>query len=257
MADYCRPLQNKHSMYAEKTKTSVVVPESGNNLVFVGATVNNRAGSAQIMGVGFKIINSRWKAGQWDESAGPSYTDDTEDAQDAGTNDFALFTTTNDDGFVVQADDQFGIIGIDVTTAEAGSPVYVVEYWNGSAWTDLTTITEPASYTAAEQLIAFAPPIDWTALASGDVPVDTDGLDAGKYAIKVDASTAPSTAPLAATLWVAKLYDYKEDVADNSVLNIIPEDPRGLRMQAGEELIPMFQTTSANNSVTFRYRERG
>lgn len=257
MGDYCRPLQTVHSKYAEKTKTAVVTPTSGNNLVFVGATVNNRSGGAAILGVGFKIINGRWLAGQWDDSAGASYTDDTTDAQDAGTDDFPLFTTTDDDGFVVQSLDKFGIIGITVTTAEAGTPTYVVEYWNGTAWADLLTIEEPADYTAAEHAIVFSPPVDWTALAAGDTPVDTDGLTAGYYAIKVDASTAPTTAPIASDLWVAKLYDYKEAVADNAVLNVIPEDSRGYPLQAGEQLIPYFGTAGTSNSVTFRYRETG
>lgn len=232
-------------------------PASGKNLVFLGATVNNRSGGAAIVGVGFKLHNDRWKAGQWDDSETASYTDDTTDAQDSGTNDFALFTTTNDDGFVVQSLDKFGIIGIDVTTAEVGSPTYVVEYWNGTAWTDLGTIEEPTDYDIAEHAIVFSPPIDWTALAAGDTPVDTDGLTAGYYAIKVDASAAPTTAPLAKTLWVAKLYDYKEAVADNAVLNFNVEDSIGVALQAGESIIPYFGTAAATNSFSVRYREIG
>ena len=258
MTHFERPIQTAHVNYAEKTKTAAVSPASGNNLVFVGGTVNNRAGAAQILGVGFKLNNARLKAGQWDDSAGASYTDDTTDAQSAGGADFPLFTLVNDDGFVVQALDKFGIIGIDVGTAEVGAATYVVEYWNGTAWTDMVTIEEPTAYTAVEQVISFSPPIDWTQLAAGDVPVDTDGLDAGKYAIKVDASAASATtAAVADELWVAKLHQYKEEVADKDLLNVVIEDPIGLALQAGESIIPYFQTTSANNSFTVRYRETG
>lgn len=248
-----------HMNYAEKTKTAVVPAVSGKQLVYIGATLNNRSGGAIIAGIGFKLDNSRWKAGLWDDSEAASYIDDTTDAQDAGTNDFALTTTTNNDGFVIQALDKFGIVGVTVGTAGAGgSPAFEYTYWNG-AWTALTLIETPTWTSTGEKTLAFAPPADWTALAAADTPVATDGLTAGYYAIRVRATTAPSgTAALADIAWVARLYDYKEDVSDNAVLNAIPEDAdRGIVLQGGESIIPYFGTAHANNSVTVRYAVRG
>ena len=218
MRHFVRPLQTVNTNYQEKTKTALVSPGVGKNLVFVGATLNNRSGAGQIVGLGFKFNNASWLAGQWDDSAGASYIDDTTDAQDAGADDFALFSTVNNDGLIIQSTTKFSLIGMTVTTAEGGSPVYEYNYWNGSAWTTLTTLEVPSAYTEAEHTIAFVAPSDWAKVVTGDTPVDTDGLSDGHYAIRVRATTAPTTAPLASDLWVASLYDYKEDVSDNDVL---------------------------------------
>ena len=252
-----RPPIKKLFQCSTKGKTTLVSPESGQQIVYFGATVNNRSGGAATVGVTFPIDTSRWKAGQWDDSAGASYTDDTTDAQDAGASDFALTTTTNNDGFVVQCLDKFGVVAIDVGTAEAGSPVYEYTYWNG-AWTALTTCVVSSAYTAAEHVIAFPEPGDWTALATGDTPVDTDGLTAGYYAIRMRATTAPTTAPLATKLYVAELYDFKEAVADNGVVNFIVEDTiQGLSLPGGQGIGALFSTASANNAISIRYTTRG
>jgi len=258
MSFFRRPTLTAHANYQEKTKTDLVTPASGTQLVFVGATLNNRSGSAMTLGVAFKVSTTRWLAGQWTAAGNPEYTDDTTDAQDAGTNDFALFTTTNNDGFAVQCLDKFGIVGIDQTTASSGgSPVFAYAYWNGSSYATLTTVEVP-TYTASagERTIAFVPPIDW-AVNSGQAV--TDGLTAGYYSIRVIATTAPSSAGgSAATLWVGRLYDFKANVSDTAVLNAIPEDSdRGIVLQGGESIIPYFGTANANNSVSVRYSIRG
>jgi len=251
-----RPIQRAHANYPESTKSAIVTPEVGENITFLGATLNNNSGGDQVMGIGFRFINSRWLFGQWDDSETASLTDDTADAQDTDAGDVPLFTTTSNDGFVVQARDRFGIIGLDISTSEAGSPTYSYQYWNGSAWTNLNTIAEPATFTSGENNIVFAQPLDWTALADGDTPVDTDGLTAGFYAIRVRATTAPSTAPVASEIWVAQLYDYKEAVSDNDVLNITVEDPIGFPIDANSSIIPYFSSPNNDNTVTVRYRVR-
>lgn len=244
--------------YPVKAKTDAIPSQSGKQLIFMGATVQNRAGASNFVGIGFKVDNSRWKAGQWDDSETASYIEDTTDAQDVGANDFALTTTTNNDGFVIQSLDKFGIVALQVGTAQAGSPVYEYTYWNGSSWTALTTIEVPTSYTVAEHTIAFFAPTDWAALAAADAPVATDGLTAGYYAIRLRATTAPSTAPLATQIWVAKVYDFKEDVSDNGLINFTPEDPiNGIALHGGESIIPYYKTAHADNVVTVRYAIRG
>lgn len=245
--------------YPVIAKTAAVPAEAGKQLVFFGASVNNRSGAANTVGIHFPMDNSRWKFGQWDDSGGASYTDDTTDAQDAGASDVTMFLANQaDDGFVVQGLDKFGVIAIDVGTAEAGSPVYVADYWNGSAWSTLTTIIVPTGYTIAEHVIAFAPPTDWAALAAADTPVATDGLTTGYYAVKISASTAPTTSPLATQVWVSRLYDFREAADDNSVTNFTAEDTvRGIRLQGGESIAALFETAAAGNAISVRYSTKG
>ncbi len=147
------------------------------------------------------LPDSMWAAGQ--VTAAGVYTADTADAQDADTNDFALETTTNGDGFLVSADVPFGVLSLDITTASVtGTPVRVLEYWNG-AWTTLPAtqvIVGPvtsAHWVAAETLILFESPVDWVVGGTGT------NVPATRYNIRVRATTAPTgTAGLARRIYV-------------------------------------------------------
>lgn len=258
MSFFRRPTLNAHSNYAEKTKTDLVPAVSGQQLVFIGMTLNNRSTAAMKMGVGFKIANARWLAGQWVQASTPKITDGTTDAQSTATGDFGLFTTTNNGGFVIQALDKFGIVGLSVSTAASGgSPVYEYMYWNGSAYATLTLVETPSWSSTGEKTIAFVPPIDWA--TNSGTAVSSDGLTTGYYSIRVRATTASSSAGGTASIaWVAKLYDFKANVSDTAVLNAIPEDSdRGIVLQGGESIIPYFETAHADNSVSVRYSFRG
>lgn len=217
--------------------------------------INNNSGSDATCGIGYKLLDADWVAGQWDDSAGASYTDDTTDAQDAGSDDFALTTTTNNDGFVVQADRPFSLVGITVSTAEAGSPVYEYSYWNGTAWTTFTPLVEPDFTGAGDTLIVFPEFLDWTALASGDTPVDTDGLTAGNYAIRVRATTAPSTAPLATLLWVDVALDLIGVVPTgaSAPLDEIPGRSGDLKVPPGYSVVPICNQSSSKNIFSLEY----
>ncbi len=258
MSFWRRPTEPVNVNYQEKCKTPVVAAQSGKQLALVGGTINNRSGSTLTLGIGFLTDNTRWKAGKWTNAGNPEYTDDTTDAQNATTDDFALFDTTNNNGFAVQSLDKFGFVGIQVTTAASGgSPVYEYTYWNGTSYTALTLFDTP-TWGLGERTIGFAPPNDWTAVVSGD-QANLDGFDVGKYVIRARATTASATAGgLASKLWVARLYDFKAAVATDSVLNINPEDPnRGVVLQGGEGIVPYFSTANANNSVSIRYYVKG
>lgn len=259
MSFYRRPNEAPNISYPEKCKTPVVAAQSGKQIALIGATINNRSGSTLNLGLGFLTDSTRWKAGQWDASENPEIIDDTTDAQDAGSDDFALFTTTNNDGFIVQSLDKFGFVGVQVTTAASGgSPVYEYTYWNGSSYAALTLFDTPSWTSTGEKTIAFTTPIDWAAVESGSQAA-LDGADVGKYLIRVRATTASSTAGgLASLIWVARLHDFKASVATDSVLNVSIEDAdQGIVLKGGEGVVPYFSTAHANNSVSVRYYMKG
>ncbi|HHT9137739.1 MAG TPA: hypothetical protein ACFYEK_10930 [Candidatus Wunengus sp. YC60] len=244
--------------YPDKAKTSVVPYTSGKQLCYLGASINNRAAANNTIGTTKILHTSKWLAGQWDDSETISYIEDTVDAQDVGTGDFAVTTTTNNDGFVLQCLNKFNIISLQISQASAGSPVYEITYWNG-AWTALTCIEAPAFASTGEKTIAFTIPTDWTPLIATDAPVATDGLTTGYYAIRVRATTAPSTAVLATQLWVASfLVNFKESAADNDVVNFNYDDQiSGLELEGGESIGAYFYTSHADNAVDVRYYEKG
>lgn len=98
-----------------------------------------------------------------------------------------MFTTTNNDGYIVYGVAQFNKFTLTISQVQTGSPVYTYEYWNGTAWTALVLTTTP-DYTAIGSTSAqFAIPVAW---------VVGDGTEGGGnnsyYAIRVLATTAPT-----------------------------------------------------------------
>lgn len=211
--------------------------------------VANNSGSDAACGYGYKILDANWKAGQWDDSATPKITDDTTDAQDAGADDFALTTTTSNDGHVVSAAEPFELVGYTVSTASVGSPVYEYAYWNGSAWTAFEVIVAPDFSATGETALAFSAPSDWAKGGSG-----TDELDDDQYHIRVRATTAPSTAPLATQLWVVRLLDLVGTVSDGTTVNEIRYVvSSGAKIPPGHALVPYCSVSDAGNTISVEY----
>ncbi len=144
-----------------------------------------------------------WKAGQYVES-GTVYTDDTTDAQDTDAADFALSTTTTNDGHYFTSDFTFTRISYNTVSGGGGSPVAAFEYWDGTTFTALSTFQQTAVWTGGNTVSEFDLPLD----ADGDllwVP-DTVGDEAelqNKFVIRVRFTTAPSGALLATSAAIA------------------------------------------------------
>ena len=179
---------------------------------------NNTGSSAVVALVGF-LPDSYWEAGQ--VNAAGALTLDTTDAQDGDTNDFALETTTQNDGHLIGADCKFGAISYDVTTAGVGtSPTHVFEYWNGSAWASvaaagmLIDVPRSTDWAVGEQLVMFATPPDWAKGGSGT------GVNANRYNIRVRRTNATqTTAALARRIYVGLVLDAARGVANNASLS--------------------------------------
>lgn len=159
-------------------------------------------------GIGVRWANRNWRAGQWTE-VGSVYTDDTTDAQDPGADDFALETTTVNDGFVIIATRKFAWVSINVTTAGAATAnTHTVRYSNfaGTGWTAVDaqsayvdTFSNAADYATGEIRFVWAPPDDWGKVTSiGSVP-------AGFYALNVRATVVAGAAALAGTIEVGNM----------------------------------------------------
>jgi hypothetical protein len=222
------------------------VPQS---IMVYQTDIANNSGSTAAMGYGYKVLDANYKVGSWDDTGTPEFLDDTADAQDSDADDIALFTTTNNDGFVVSATEKFNLVNIVVSTAAAGSPVYEYTYWNGSAWTSFTPIIEPDLTSTTEQALVFTIPSDWA--KGGDTG---EGVDADHYAIRVRATTAPSTAPLATTVSAVVLLDLVGSVVDGSNINkttYVQSD--GAKIPPGHSLVPYSSVSDNSNTIYVEY----
>lgn len=248
-----QPLESFHSAYPQRGKDTAFEIASNIQIKIRALSSHNRSGSAVDAGLCVKLSDDGWKIFQVDDSETPK-TVDVDAAVKAGTA-TNIFTTTTDDGFLFQAYRKFNLLGLTVSQAETGSPVYVFEYFNGTSFVTLPTISVPTSFTVQDEFIAFQAPLDWAVGApSGS---DFSNVDADKFTIKVTASTAPATAVQINDAWAGYFLEFQEALADNSTLSVDFEDHLPLLLRAGENVIPYYGAASANNVFSGYYSPSG
>lgn len=239
-----RIIQSLAVQFPANANTPVLTPVSGRQLSVYQLKCINRSGGACDMGVLRKFGPANWMIGG---VASNSLTDLTANIQ-AGTAS-TIVTTTNNDGFLASSKEKFNLIGLKVSQAQAGSPVYTYQYWNGTTWSTLTTIAVPASYSSGSQIVIFATPVDWVPGGS-----TVTGLDQSKYNILVRATTAPSTAVQVNDAWIAQLIDFFPQVANNSAgVWQTANMELALQFESQDSLLPYFSSANAANMVSGQY----
>ena len=134
-------------------------------------------------------ISTYWAVGQWTEIGG-TYTDDTTDAQDAGTSDVALTIVADGDGHMIGAYGMFERVVYVIGTAASGG-TYEYTYWaSGGLWRTLTLFTTPDFAVTGTQTMAFVAPDDWVQGRPTDVTFPAD-FDGNLYWIRVRAPATP------------------------------------------------------------------
>ena len=223
--------------------------------------LQQRAAAADLtVGIGFRLRNDQWRAGQWTE-VGSVFTNDTVDAQDIGTSDFALETTTANDGFVILSYQPFNWVSINVGTAGIGAgTVGAVRYSNaaGSGWvtlganqtfdaSDNFTRTAGVNFATGENIFAWYPPLNW------GKTLGLTGIPDGFYALNVRATTAPTTAALATAIEIGTLV---------AVGNVDDDGTFGQEQAyhwepLGDAIVAYFSTLNIGHSVQVEYRHAG
>jgi len=246
-------------------RTSILQDSEG--LAIGMFTAQNRSAATVIFGIGGRIANNLWKAGQWVDAT-TTYTDDTTDAQDAGATDFALETTTVNDGIVILSQVPFNAISIDVgtTSVHAGGVTRVARHSDaaGTGWTNLTTadmllFTSAAiaytSGTPSHTIFAMPPPgLVWG--KTTDSGAIGTGIPGGYYALNIRATdAAETTAGVADTIGIYNLAFLQEGVTDNS---FVSWDGGGAEIwiPGADGLVAMFGTANSGNRVTALVRSR-
>ena len=244
-----KPLQFIHLGYNQNGKADVISPGSGKQLHLYNAKIQNRTGGAIDMGILKKLDTASWKFYTIVAASTPDATEVTTTIQ-AGSN-VTIFTTTNNDGYLVSANKRFNLIGLNLGTASSGgSPVYTYEYYNGSAYTTLTTNAVPVYTSTGTVIVLFNAPQDWAVGTTAAV-----GGDSSNYNILVRATTASSSVgAVANAMWVGQFLDFEEGIADNGKLELNMSISRPLILDGNEAVFPYFGgTANALNTMRVMY----
>ncbi len=196
----------------------------------------NNEGNAQSVGICRKHINSQLALYRYTAVA-TVYT--AVALPLAGTTTF--FSAIND-GIIFQDRRRFNLIGLHIVTGQA-TGVYAYEYWNGSAFTALTTLTTVTFTSAsnnADQWTSFRAPSDW--VAGGPTGVNQDS-----YSIKVKATTAPAAGVTMNEVWMSEFLEYYDAVPNNAAVQLSFPDTKPFLLNGGEGLHPYYATASAAN----------
>lgn len=236
-------LLTEHAAYATRGKATVPTGNGANNQLLISyAQAHNRSGGAIDLGVLSKLVNGNWRLYQ----AESPQADLTSSIQ--GGSSTQIFGTTNNNGIIIESPDKFNLIGITVSQAEAGSPVYAYQYWNGSSYVTSPNISVQTAFTVADGINLLLSAVDWATKAS----LRGDGLQV--YTIRILATTAPSTAVLGTNMWLGKLLDFSAAVANNAKLELNFPPERPLLLEGGESIMYYFGTANAANCVATRYQ---
>lgn len=134
------------------------------------------------------------------EENGVAFTDETVDIQDAGASDVTLLpgAFNLEDAFYFGGIVQFGRISLTIATGGAGDYTVAWEYWNGSAWTALSGVTDNTTdlKTTGTNTVVFTVPGDWATKSEAGLP---SALPATAYyyvRCRVDTGTTFTTAPI-------------------------------------------------------------
>jgi hypothetical protein len=233
--------------YPDVAYDSVVNVPSNKQLALFTAKVTNKSGSAIDLGLLVKLATTRW---QFYTIVGGTATNATSAIQSGATT--TIDTTTIGDGFLFACDKLFGLVGLLVSQAPTGAPVYTYQYYNGTTWATLTTLAVPA-YGTGKNYIVFMPPIDW-------VPGFTTytGLTQTQYTIRMVTTTAPTQAIQVAnasgsSVWSGQFLDYLPAVANNGQIICTYPQTRPIWFEGGEGLMPYFGTANSANVVMVDY----
>jgi hypothetical protein len=211
-------------------------------------SIQNRTGGAIVCGIGGRVHTSHWVAGQWVQST-TTFTDDTVDAQDAGTNDFALETTTNNDGWMLASRQPVNAVCLDIGTASVGAPVRTIEYsLAGGTWQALTNVLIPpvtgANWATGEAVILWENPSDLAVLEAGH----GTGVPVGMYGYRFRSTTAPGVAGVANSLSVAEIILATEGVSDNNVYEVNPGGGEYYLSNAYDAMVALLSSKAAIQS---------
>lgn len=238
---------NTLKAYATKGKAAVFTAPADKQVAAYNLRAANNSGGSISVGLMKKLFNPPGQSPAFAiyqyTAVGPVLAEVT-NAVAAGTA-TTVFTTTNNDGFVIGAKSIFGLMGLTISTAQAGL-VLTYKYWTGAAYTTLTTLESATYGSTGDVFTVFQAPSDW--VAGGNT-----GVNQNFFTILVQATTAAAGNVQVTSLWVAKMLELYQGVANNAIAQLSFPDSKPLEFDGGESFIPYFSTANAANAAGAYY----
>lgn len=231
-------LQFISTSYTSQSLEPVLGPPVNRQLMVYNFSAINNSGATIQVGMGTMLAPEAFKLYDSDANLLPS--------DDPG----AIFTTTDGEGFYVQARKRFNGLSFLLSDFATGSPTYVVQYWNGG-WQTLITYSG-ANFAGSESSLHFAAPLDWAQGSGGVLPAISTPANPG-YTIRVLATNAPDAPISAVSLSVMVLHVVRQSVGPGQWLEVgFADDP--MLLEGLEALVPYFSVANAANQVEVAYR---
>lgn len=145
---------------------------------------------------------------------GGTQTDETIKANDDTPNDMILLPAVPavNDTYYFLSNWQFDTLRINIGTAGAGTWTITWEYWNGSAWTALSGVTDSTSgfkAAAGNHDVTFTIPSDWAI-------TEVKGINGYAVRARVSAYTNITTQPKGTQAWIStKTFELPSKTTDN------------------------------------------
>lgn len=229
-------LQLITTAYPTINRDVVLVPPPNRQLIVHSFIAVNNSTVAADLGFGIRYSSSAWKI--YDQAGTEQVATDP------------IFTTVNNEGFILQAKSKFNGISIMLDDVATGTPVYGYDYWNGAAWSPLTLLAAP-DFTAADSYVAFLTPIDW-ATGSGGLTPSFSPIQPG-YAIRVRATTAGGQDVVPSSISLMRFIVLRRAVGSGMHLQVRFTE-RPMLLEAEEALVPYFGSAFAGNHVEAAYQ---
>jgi hypothetical protein len=229
--------------YSTKGKVNAFAVPASKQVFLYNARAFNNSGGAINVGLLRNFVEDEFQLWQY-VASGPTYTDITDAV--TGATSTNIFNGANNDGFVLQSPNQFGLMGFTTSANGAGGTI-VYKYWTGASFVTLTTLEVPANYsTNADRWIVFLPPPDW--VVGGPA-----GVSPTQFSIFVQATTTPAAAVAINALWVGGWLELYQGVPNNAAIQMSFPDSKPFCLNGGEGIIPYFSTANAANQVGAYY----
>jgi hypothetical protein len=159
------------------------------------------------------------------------------------------FTTTANDGLLIQGMIRFGMLYYSLNVAATGSPVFSYEYWNGSAWIAFTPIIDKGFSATGAGFMVFSPSYKWAKGTGGYA-----GLNANYYTIRLRATTASGTAGTLSQIQLSRVLTLRQTEALQALQ--MSFEIQELFLNQGEGIVPIFENQSPLHTVEYVYKNR-
>jgi hypothetical protein len=236
-----KPILHLNTGYSSNGFDAVIDAQQGSQVQVYSARLINESGSSSDLALLQALAEDAVTIYTYD---GATATDVT-DSLSAGVD---LFTSTAGSGIIIETAKKIESFLVNVSTAQSGAQTFTVEYSDGGALQSALQVSYiPTTFSAGQHAVLFSHGLDY---APG---CGITGTDNGKYQIVLACVEGGESAQIDA-LKAAISVQYSPAVANNSSLEAAFSEQYPLMLEAGESIVPFFESESANNKVIAFYQ---